>query len=197
MTTLSILTVCSGNICRSPLAEGLLRKGLSTIDGVEIASAGSIARDGDEVTPQILGIGEDHGIDLSAHRARYMIEPFVAEADLLFAMSRAHRRAIVEMVPRKVASTFTLREFARLAQQIPDEEVVAVASREASVRNRLRAAITLAASRRGQSDPPLHPDDDDVIDPYRRDDETYALSVSQLVPAVDAVTRYLTLASRS
>lgn len=197
MSNLSILTVCSGNICRSPLAEGLLRDRLGAIEGIEVASAGSIARDGDEVTPQILAIGEGLGVDLSGHRARYMIEPYVAGADLLFAMSRSHRRAIVELVPRKVASTFTLREFARLAQQVPEEEVLAVVSREATVRDRLRAAIALAAARRGQSDPPANPDDDDIVDPYRRDDETYALSLSQLRPAVEAVARYFTLAAQA
>ncbi|PPF82225.1 low molecular weight phosphatase family protein [Subtercola sp. Z020] len=197
MTTFSIMTVCSGNICRSPLAEGLLRERLREIGDVDLSSAGIIARDGDQVTDQILQIGGQFDVDLSAHRARYMIEPYVAGADLLFAMARSHRRAIVEMMPRKVSVTFTLREFARLAGQISDEEISAVAGREATTRDKLKAAVALTASRRGQSDPPASPDEDDVVDPYRRDDETYALSVAQLVPAVGAVVHILSLAARS
>lgn len=197
MTDLSIMTVCSGNICRSPLAEGLLRAGLAAIPTIEFSSVGAIARDGEPVTDEILGIGRANGVDLSQHHARYMTERLVGGADLLFAMARSHRRAIVELVPRKVAVTFTLREFARLAAQISDEEIVAVAGRFDTTRDKLRAMVTLTGSRRGQSEAPASPDDDDVIDPYRRDDDTYTLSASQIIPAVDQVVHTLSLAARS
>ncbi|RFA08325.1 hypothetical protein B7R54_03115 [Subtercola boreus] len=187
------MTVCSGNICRSPLAEGLLRKGLSGVEGITVSSAGTIAGEGDPVTEQTLEIGREFGVDLGGHRARYLLEPMVTDADLLFAMSRSHRRAIVELVPRKVSTTFTLREFARLADAVPDAEFTRAATGHEFLADRLRAVVRVVAGMRGQVDQPADPTDDDVVDPYRRSGETYRLSASQLVPAVDTVIRVLTL----
>lgn len=192
-----ILTVCTGNICRSPLAEVLLRTRLAPL-GVQVASAGTHGLDGYGMTPEAQRLAADLGVGAelaSAHRARYLTGAELGTPDLILAMSREHRRRIVELEPSRLRSAFTVREFARLAADTPDDDIVAdaaVAGPEASTR--LRAAVAAVAAMRGMSAPPADPADDDVIDPYRRPWETYQLSAQQLVPAVDQVVRVVTLA---
>jgi protein-tyrosine-phosphatase len=88
-----ILVVCTGNICRSPMAEALLRKQLSERGLVEIqlASAGTGAWDGEPASEGAYLVSLEHGLDLSAHRARLLTRELVASARLILTMSRHHR----------------------------------------------------------------------------------------------------------
>jgi protein-tyrosine phosphatase len=187
--TFSILTVCSGNICRSPLAEQLLRVGLASWPEVVLASAGTIGLTGQGMPEQAADLSRQFGGDPSTHVAQLLTEQHIASADLVFAMSREHRRAIVELVPRAIRYTFTIREFARLVSEITDDDLdEAAALPLGDVVARFTTLIALAAAQRGAVAPPASVDDDDVVDPYRRSDEVYAESAQQLVPAVNAVT---------
>ncbi|MFE1645842.1 low molecular weight phosphatase family protein [Microbacterium sp. P01] len=191
---IEVLTVCTGNICRSPLAEQLLRTRLSDLD-VHVASAGTRGLRDAPMTPEALRLATELGVDpadSSAHRSRYLTEAQLSDPDLILAMTREHRRAIVELAPSRLRSTFTVREFARLAADIDDEllrEAAESAGPDAS--SRVRAVAALVASRRGLVLPPDDPTDDDVIDPYRRSWSTYQLSASQLEPATREVVRVL------
>ena len=197
MAEFSVLTVCSGNICRSPLAEQILRARLADLPALEFSSAGTFAGEGDRMPDQAAELSLRFGGDPSAHRARYITEQMVAGADLVFAMSRSHRREIVELVPRKVAVTFTLREFARLSADLGDAEVREVASRGASVRAALAEVVAFVASRKGQVGLPSSTAEDDILDPYRRSQESYETSAAQLVPAAEEVARVLRVAATS
>ncbi|MBD7958569.1 low molecular weight phosphatase family protein [Microbacterium sp. Sa4CUA7] len=187
-----IITVCTGNICRSPLAEQLLRTRLAGLPGT-VNSGGTYDMGGAEMPAEAQRLAAMHGVpaQLSAeHRSQTLTSRMLASPDLILAMAREHRRAVVELAPARLRSTFTLREFARLAADTTDAEIVAAADgagTDASAR--LRAAVASVAAHRGVSLPPADPADDDVIDPYRRSWNTYELSGSQLVPAIDQVVR--------
>jgi protein-tyrosine phosphatase len=191
----SVLTVCTGNICRSPLAEQILRARLADVTALEFASAGTYAGEGDAMPAQASALSVRYGGDPLAHRSRYLTEQIVGASDLVFAMARSHRREIVELVPRKVGVTFTLREFARLSSGLGDAEIAAVAARGGNVRAGLAEVVALVASRKGQIGPPATTEDDDVVDPYRRSDSTYERSAAQLVPAAEEVARVLRVAA--
>ncbi|WP_114855062.1 low molecular weight protein-tyrosine-phosphatase [Brachybacterium sp. YJGR34] len=123
--TYRILTVCTGNICRSPMAEYALRAALEAgglDDRVEIASVGTSGWEiGNPVDPRAGALLRRHGIDASAHRARQMDDEELRRADLVLALDHDHvdplRRslgpdraeAVVRMVrdfaPRPVADT--------------------------------------------------------------------------------------------
>ncbi len=193
----SVLLVCSGNICRSPLAEQVLRARLDDVPAIGFSSAGTFAGEGDRMPEQAAALALRFGGDPSAHRARYLTEQMVAGADLVLALARSHRREIVELVPRKVGVTFTLREFARLSAELTSEEITETATRGGSLRAGIAEVVALVASRKGQSGVPVSAEDDDVIDPYRRSDETYERSAEQLVPAVEEVARVLRAAARA
>lgn len=191
-----ILTVCTGNICRSPQAEVLLRARLRDLD-VRVHSAGTRALVDREMDPTAQELALQHGAspdDVAAHRARWLQEPLADDADLVLAMSREHRTAAVELSPRHLRHTFTVREFARLASSLSDEEIRRAADAAGSTpRERLAAAVALVSGQRGLT-APAAPQDDDVVDPYRREREVYVESAAQLAPAVDATARVVRVA---
>lgn len=188
----AILTVCTGNICRSPFAEQYLRAGLADLPGLVFGSAGTMASDGDRMPPQAEAMSRAYGGDPAAHRARFLFESQVTEASLVLAMAREHRRAVVSMHPRASRYTFTLREFARLAGGLTDDELIDIARLPVTATaERLRALVALVAGRRGRVAVPDDPNEDDVVDPYRRSDSVYDASARQLVPAADIVIRVI------
>ncbi|MTE23293.1 low molecular weight phosphatase family protein [Microbacterium sp. ZXX196] len=191
-----ILTVCTGNICRSPMAELILGARLSGTD-VRVSSAGVRAPVGREMTPDAARLAEESGADpsaASAHRARYLDESVLAGADLVLAMTREHRRAAVELAPAKLKVAFTAREFARLAETLTDAEVRQEVAGEADPARRLRRALDLVSSARFDVDPPADPSDDDVVDPYQRSRDVYDEALAQLLPGVEQVARVARLA---
>lgn len=194
---LDILTVCTGNICRSPLAAQLLATRLADL-GITVSSAGTRARGGTPMTPEAQALAADRGIpsSLSAeHAARYLTPAHVAAADLVLAMTRDHRREIVELDPSRVRTAFTVRELARLAADVSDDELRAAASAGgAGGRERFAAALAVVAGRRGLVLPPASPEEDDVVDPYGRSTATYERSADEMAPGIAAVERIVRIA---
>ena len=98
-----LLFVCSGNTCRSPLAEGLFKKYLadSGIDSVAVSSAGLSALSGDEVSINSVLAAHKRGVDISLHRARPVNPQDILESDLIVCMSPSHARAVDSLLPYK------------------------------------------------------------------------------------------------
>ncbi len=94
-----ILLVCTGNICRSPLAAALLERALRerAAAGMEVTSAGTGAWDGAPVSEGAYLVGLERGLDLSGHRARLLTRELVEEADLILTMARHHRARVDEL----------------------------------------------------------------------------------------------------
>jgi protein-tyrosine phosphatase len=94
-----IVFVCTGNTCRSPTAEALLREALAArgIDQVTVASAGTGAWDGAPASEGAYLVGLEHGLDLSEHRARLLTRDIVKSADLILAMSGHHLARVAEL----------------------------------------------------------------------------------------------------
>ncbi len=160
-----VLHVCTGNICRSPMAERLMADGLAARlgDGAsafEVGSAGTWGHAGSPMEPFALSTLATLGVDGEAFRARELVAEHVAGADLVLAATREHRAAAVVLQPRAAARTFTLREFARLTGAV-DPAVLP----DGDLAERARALVKAAAGKRGLV-PPASPKDDDLADPY-------------------------------
>ena len=105
----SILFVCSGNTCRSPMAQALAKKILadrlgvepSDLDkkGVEVISAGTVPMPGMRATPQAVEAVKALGADLTQHRARPLTVELINQADLILTMTSRHARSVTAMVP--------------------------------------------------------------------------------------------------
>ena len=94
-----ILMVCTGNICRSPLAEALMRSELERrgLDGSHVSSAGTGAWDGTQASDGAYLVGLEHGLDLSSHRARLITKDIVSDSDLILTMARHQTQRVKEL----------------------------------------------------------------------------------------------------
>jgi protein-tyrosine phosphatase len=99
---MKILFVCSGNTCRSPLAEAITRRMLADAgrDDVTVSSAGTNAWDGSPASDGALLVGMERGLDLSAHRSRQLSEEIVREADFILVMAPSHLARVRELDPK-------------------------------------------------------------------------------------------------
>ncbi|WP_407358472.1 low molecular weight phosphatase family protein [Microbacterium sp. LTA6] len=193
--TPSILTVCTGNICRSPLAEVMLRASLREL-GIAVSSAGTHALVDHGMTAQARELAVQGGAreqDALQHQARLLTERMLLEADLVLTMTREHRGIAVQLTPSRLHRVFPVREFARLAAGLSDDDVRRAADVGSTPRARLGAAVTAISHRRGLSGSASSADD--VIDPYRRDSEVYQQSARELFPALFEVERVVRLAT--
>ena len=99
---MNILFVCTGNTCRSPMAEGLFKKIVADkkIDNINISSAGLFAMTGDEVADNAAKAVERFGCDISAHRARRITSYVLDETDKFVCMTPEHAASLALYVPR-------------------------------------------------------------------------------------------------
>lgn len=106
-----ILFVCSGNTCRSPLAEGIASKTFSNTSDLKISSAGTSALDGLPASSLAVEVAKKNSIDLSSHKARLLSRTLVKEADLIVTMSSKHRETVGVIEPAALAYTCLLTDF--------------------------------------------------------------------------------------
>jgi protein-tyrosine-phosphatase len=109
---IEIVFVCTGNTCRSPMAEGLLRKAIppSWKEEAMVSSAGTHAWDGQPASALAVRVLEEMEIDISGHSARLVSPEIINKASLIVAMTRDHGDILKEMVPGAGEWTIVLGE---------------------------------------------------------------------------------------
>src|SRR5579862_6955834 len=106
----TILFICTGNVCRSPMAEGLFRKA-AVNGGFRVLSAGLGAVDGQPPTSHSVSAMRELGIDISSQRSRALTSDLVRQADYIFGMTHSHVDTVGLLYPAAADKTFLLREF--------------------------------------------------------------------------------------
>ena len=177
-----ILCVCTGNICRSPMAELLMRAWADPRAGLDVASAGMQALVNhamDRGSASALG---QLGIDPSRHRARQFEPWMAADADLILTAERAHRDQVMLDVPSAFKRTFTMKEFARLAPAVRSTDpYLAVA--EAATARASAGAVPLEL--------------DDMPDPYQRHVKHAKTVAQEITEAVQVALDMLSFSPRA
>jgi RpiB/LacA/LacB family sugar-phosphate isomerase len=107
----TILFICTGNVCRSPMAEALFRRAVSGRGEFRVLSAGLGAMDGQPPTPHSVRAMDELGVDISAQRSRMLTAELVQAADLILGMTHSHVDTVALLYPPAAEKTFLLREF--------------------------------------------------------------------------------------
>lgn len=104
----SILTVCEGNICRSPMAQGMLSFALPN---VQVRSAGLNALIGHAADESAVKLMQERGIDITSHRAVQLSRQMCMEADLILVMDSDQRRRVEDLYPQVRGRVMRLAEY--------------------------------------------------------------------------------------
>jgi RpiB/LacA/LacB family sugar-phosphate isomerase len=107
----TILFLCTGNVCRSPMAEGLFRHAVKGRGEFRVLSAGIGAVDGQPPTPHSVRAMKEIGIDISRQRSHALTAELVHAADFILGMTHSHTDTVMMLYPQATEKTFLLREF--------------------------------------------------------------------------------------
>src|SRR5678816_3601079 len=107
----TVLFVCTGNVCRSPMAEGLFRHAVEGRGQYRVISAGLGAMEGQPPSPYAVQAVRELGIDISNQRSRMLTPELVETADFIFGMTHSHIDTVMLLYPHAAEKTFLLREF--------------------------------------------------------------------------------------
>jgi len=140
-----VMFVCTGNLCRSPMAEALLRHELSArgCGGVDVASSGTWAMEGNGASREAVSVLAARGVDLTPHQSRPLVGRELEAADLIVAMTIVHVEEILSLAPGVEPKVRLLKELDRL--RIPESATAAerLAGMLAAARPRRRRSLDL------------------------------------------------------
>jgi protein-tyrosine phosphatase len=167
---IEILFVCTANICRSPMAEALLRARLAARGiAAGVASAG-LLQDGREVAPEVVALMAERGLDVAGRTSRHVEPADVEASDLVLGMQRLHVREIVLAQPDTWPRTLALKELVRLGEQVgarpTDESVEDWLARTHEKRDRSQLLSESVI--------------DDIADPYGGPVEGYRVTAEEI-----------------
>lgn len=110
---MNIMFICTGNICRSAMADWMMKDKLkkNNISNVKVYSSGIYAQDGDIPTFEAIETMKEMGIDITKHKATNTMNSNIDEMDLIFGMTQAHKNELIYLYPHLEEKIFTLKEY--------------------------------------------------------------------------------------
>lgn len=196
--TLNILFVCTGNICRSPMAEFLFRSRLmagypSLLPFVRASSAGISALEGNPATDTAVQALDLWELDLEPHRATPLTVPDLEEADLVLAMSRDHLLFIDRFLPAALGKCTTLKHLASREPEISGRLGERTVRGEREARSRVNGALAILG--KGSEDRDFLSEEgtraSDIIDPIGSSLQVYIAVAEDIDSSLEAAMRAL------
>jgi protein-tyrosine phosphatase len=188
-----IVFVCTGNICRSPMAEQvLIQKAAKEKLPISVSSAGVMAMTGDPMTPQSAEAMTQRGYTATKHVSQDLTPKILEDADLVLTATLEHRSELSRMLPKASKYSFTIDEFARLTSFLmADPEFQeefkkkAKETREQYLKRAMQEAVLL----RGMV--PTNLDPKDVIDPYGESTKVYSQVAEHIDSSLEIIVDWL------
>jgi sulfate adenylyltransferase len=171
---LSLLFVCTANICRSAFAEQMTRHLVADDPSVQVMSAGTHGWVDQPVNPPLANELTTRGIVADGFASRTLTMQMVDEADLVLTAAMSHRQFILDDRPEAVWRVYTIGQFARTIADLPDD---------------LRGFDLLRACRKTHK-PATR--EDDVVDPYERGPEAAATAAAHIERLLNEIIPRLT-----
>lgn len=167
---MKILFVCTGNICRSPVAQRILEDKIDVLGlPVTVASAGTLALNDQPMHPESQRVLRDRGIEPGSFRSRMLDSAIAEDCDLLLGMTRGHRASARQLSPARWRRMFALREF---STDVPPEMPSGPAHRQRT---------------RGQTDEWL-----DIADPVGKSSRVFDEVANDIAAAIEPLAAWLT-----
>ncbi|UTT66884.1 low molecular weight phosphatase family protein [Janibacter sp. CX7] len=186
-----IMTVCTGNICRSPYAQLALGHALEGVrpGAFEVVSAGTQALIGNPVEPGSASILDAKDITHDHFAARQISERMLDDIDIVLPLEVSHRKIVLSYSPRHLKRAYTVKELARLLDSADEREpwterLAGLATPE----ERWAALPSHLARERGLSRVPEGADD--IDDPYRQPQEVFDRMAAEVDAAVERVVAF-------
>jgi protein-tyrosine-phosphatase len=199
-----ILLVCTGNICRSPMAEALfsnkvLARYPHLFPFVDISSAGTSAVEGGPATQAAVQVMDLWGVDLDYHQAEQLTLRALAEADLIVVMSREHLLSVERMDPQALSRAFTLNYLAAQKDRVLEVVGGSVPIGELELAQRAQRVLEALSAERGDArlsgkrsrEPEFESRAFDIMDPMGGNLEVYLMVAEEIDNALDALMEML------
>ena len=189
-----VLFVSTGNVCRSPLAEAILRARLQTVLGPEASafhceSAGTWGHVGAAMEPHAAEVLREIGADPAGFAGRELSSDQVLAADLILGATREHREQVRLLDPYAIGRVFSIREFARFAAQVDGSTLPA-----GDAAMRARVLVDRVALLRTPRPGPGRAEDD-IADPFGAPLHVFRLCADSIATSLAGLVRHLSPAA--
>lgn len=181
-----VLIVCTGNICRSPMAQTMFEDKLrkKSIIGVSVESAGTFALEGEDMPNEAKASLVNQGYQVGKHEAQQVTPEILANSDLILTATEEHRAEIVRIYTKANRNAFTLKELHNILEFMNDPE------REVEIETSsiLKEKVRIASSSRGY---PVSDGSLDLEDPYQQGQQAFDVTMSELEPLIESITSWI------
>ncbi len=189
--TFTVLTVCTGNICRSPAMERLLVQLFRDEPDIEVISGGTYAHDGEDMQEPMKRRVAEYGADVDDFEAQQVTPSAIKGADLILSATRVHIEDMAAEVPDARARMFTMPEFGRLLRTLDRADLDGAAGQDTTAAQTLAALVPQVDQARRSVGAATR--EDDVVDPYMLPESVYDTSFGQIRESVEVLAQALRL----